>query len=349
MTRLLVVGYGSIGRRHVQNLRTLGVSDILVCEPDPERRRRAEREGGVGTFPGLEAALDREPTAVVVCTPPASHLPVATEAAARGCALFIEKPLTHRWDGVGEFLEAVAERGLSTMVGCNLRFRVGLRALKDAVRSGAVGRVVSARAEFGQYLPDWHPGEDYRVGHTAVQDLGGGILLDGVHELDYLRWLLGEVEQVACVAGRLSGLEIETEDTAAILLRFESEAIGEVHLDCVQRSYHRSCRVIGEEGTLEWDYVAGETRVFRAAGGQWGVLAREADEEPNRMYVEEMRHFLRCLDGEEEPELDAFGGARVLAIALAAKASAERGEFVRPNRHGLPAGSAAGAPRREGI
>jgi len=155
------------------------------------------------------------------------------------------------------------------------------------------------------------------------------VILDAIHEIDYIRWMLGEVEAVACFAGKLSRLEIETEDTAAILLRFAAGSIGEVHLDYVQRAYSRTCHIIGDEGTIHCDYSSGEVRWYSAATHDWEVFTNPSDWEPNEMYLDEMRHFLRCLSGQEKPALDVFEAARVLEVALAAKASAETGQVIR--------------------
>src|SRR5262249_16524746 len=159
---------------------------------------------------------------------------------------------------------------------------------------------------------DWHPSEDYRQGYSARVELGGGIVLDAIHEIDYIRWMLGDVRAVACLAGHLSALEIETEDVAAILLQFASGAVGEVHLDYVQRAYSRTCHVIGDEGTIRWDYTAGEVRWYSAGSGRWEVFPAPAGWQPNEMYVDELRHFLRCLAGDEAPALDVFEARRVL-------------------------------------
>jgi len=256
---------------------------------------------------------------------------LAVEAAEHGCHLFIEKPLSDSLEGVDRLLATVTERNLVTLVGCNMRFHPGLVRVKKLLEKGAIGRVVAARVEVGQYLPDWHPQEDYRQGYSARRDLGGGVILDAIHEIDYIRWMLGEVATVACFSGKLSRLEIDTEDTAAILLRFDNGTIGEVHMDYVQRAYSRSCHLIGEEGTILWDYGADKVTYYSTSSRQWQTF-REGDvNDPNQMYVEEMRHFLRCLAREEEPALDVFEGSRVLQVALAAKESAASGRVVTLN------------------
>lgn len=317
------MGCGSIGKRHLGNLLRLGVKEILAFDVRPDRLRAVHAQFGVESFDNLEEVWGRDPDVVLITAPTSRHVSLALQAAEHGCHLFIEKPLSDRIDdALEDLLKIVRARHLVALVGCNMRFHPGLGKVKQLLDEGAIGRVVAARVEVGQYLPDWHLWEDYRSGYSARRELGGGIILDAIHELDYIRWMLGEIETVACFAGKLSRLEIDTEDTAAILLRFRSGAIGEVHLDYVQRAYSRTCQLIGEEGTVRWDYTSGEVRWYRASHGQWEVFANPAGWDPNEMYVEELRHFLRCLDGAEQPALDVVEARRVLEIALAAKASA---------------------------
>jgi predicted dehydrogenase len=325
--RVLVVGCGSIGKRHIRNLLALGVAEVLAFDVREDRRREVENPD-VQTLANLEEAWERSPEAVVIAVPPSLHVPLALEAAHHGCHLFIEKPLADGVQEIRELLEVVRKRRLVTLVGCNMRFHPGLILVKQLLDEEAVGRVVSASAAFGQYLPDWHPWEDYRQSYSARRDLGGGIILDAIHELDYMRWLLGEIQSVVCFAGNLGGLDIETEDTAGLLLRFAGGAIGEIHLDYVQRAYSRTCQIVGDQGTIHWDYVAREVRWYSSADRQWCVIPDPAGWEPNRMYLEEMRHFFRCLDGKEKAALDAFEGKRVLEVALAAKTSFENRQIV---------------------
>jgi predicted dehydrogenase len=327
--RFLVIGCGSIGRRHIGNLVRLAAGPVLAFDVREDRRREVRDRHGVEVYDRLEEAWERRPDVVLITAPTSLHVPLAREAARHGCHLFIEKPLADRREGVDELLREVRERGRVTLVGCNLRFHPGLRKVKTLLEDGMVGRVVAIRAEVGQYLPDWHPWEDYRQGYSARRRLGGGVILDAIHEIDYVRWLLGEVSTVACFSGQLSHLEIETEDTAALLLRGASGAVGEIHLDYVQRVYSRTCQVIGDEGTVRWDYSAGEVRCYTAQTREWQVFPNPPGWEPNDMYVDELRHFLACLSGDEQPALDAFAAARVLDVALAARTSADTGQVVR--------------------
>ncbi len=326
--RFLIVGCGSIGKRHIRNLLSLGVKELVAFDVRAERRRDVTTELGVETVERLESGLEREPDALIVAAPTSLHVPIALKGAFRRYHLFIEKPLSHCWDGVERLLDVVRENALVTLVGCNMRFHPGLMTVKNLLLEQAVGRVLAARVEVGQYLPDWHPWEDYRQSYSACNRFGGGVILDAIHEIDYIRWLLGDVAAATCLAGKLSQLEIETEDVAALLLRFQNGAVGEVHLDYVQRAYSRTCHVIGEEGTIHWDYTAGQVRWYSAHTRQWRLFSNPPEWEPNQMYIDEMRHFLKCLARKEIPIADVFEAARVLQIALAAKASAQQLRWI---------------------
>lgn len=323
--RVLVVGCGSIGRRHMRNLRSLRDDiDLIAYRHTGRDADLLGREFGLRSFYDLEKALAEQPDFALITNPTSLHIPAAIEVARRGCRLFIEKPLSHSMEGVDELIALVREQDLVTLVGFNLRFHPGLRLVKSLLDEECIGRVVSIRAQVGQYLPDWHPWEDYRQGYSAQRDLGGGVILDLIHELDVVYWLMGEIHQVACFAGHVSGLEIDTEDVAEILLRFGSGAVGNVHLDYVQRSPSRTCRIIGEKGTITWDYFANEVRLFEVRHPGWQQFRQDGFDR-NDTFVAEMQHFLACLEGQEKPTVDVEAGARILQLALAARESAEAG------------------------
>lgn len=322
--KLLVVGLGSIGQRHLRNLRELAALEIIAYRVRGYPLSPELQGDWLTQTSDLEKAFALRPVAALVCNPPSCLLDVALAAARAGCHLFIEKPLSHSLDGVDELISLVREKKLVSLVGFHLRFHPGLQLVKSLLVEGRIGRIISIRAQVGQYLPDWHPWEDYRQGYSARRDLGGGVILDLIHELDYVRWLGGAIKRVVCFAEHTSSLEINTEDMAEILLRFENGAIGSVHVDYVQRAPSRSCRIVGEAGTVIWDYFSDEVRLFEVGQSDWQVFSRQVRQR-NEIYLEEMRHFLACLEGREKPVVDVEEGARILRLALTARASAENG------------------------
>ncbi len=318
--KLLVCGLGSIGRCHVANLRALGVADLIAWREVNQPFPAPGPWDAVPVFPTLKAALAQRPDAALICNPPSCHVPAAIEVATAGCHLFIEKPLSDTLDGIDELRDLVRSAGLVCLVGFNLRFHPGLRALKQCVDEGRIGRVLSIRAQAGQYLPDWHPWTDHRAGYSARRELGGGVILDLIHELDYVRWLGGEVAAVGCMAGSIGGLTIDTEDVAEIVLRFASGALGSVHLDYLQRQMSRSCMVVGDGGTATWDAVANRLEISSASGAAASVPLPPPDR--NQTFLDEMRHFLACLGGDATPAVDLDEASRVQRLAAAAQHAA---------------------------
>jgi len=321
----LVVGAGSIGQRHLRNLAALGVAGLAVVEPDAGRREQACADVGARAIGDLHSALAMHPAAVLVCTPPDRHVAVARAALAAGAHVFIEKPIAPTRDAALESLVTEARGAGRVLVGYNMRFHAGLRRVRELAASGAIGRLLTARAEFGQYLPDWRPGRDYRTGYIVRRD-GGGILLDASHEVDYIRWICGEVTAVYATLGRLSALEMEAEDTAVLVLRHDGGTLSEIHLDCVQRGYSRGCKLVGSEGTIEWNFPTGLRHTRDGATWTEEPIAPEV----NEMYVEEMRHFLTCVRDGARPLVDGDAAAAVLAVVEAAKRSASERREVAP-------------------
>lgn len=177
---------------------------------------------------------------------------------ATGSHLLIEKPLSHAATGVQALLQRVCEQNLLLQVGYNLRFLPSLEKFRELIHDGAIGRVLSVRCEIGQYLPSWRQDSDYRLGVSARQELGGGVLLELSHELDYLRWIFGEVAWVSAWIGQRSALEIDVEDTAYLTLGFEPDDSGRalvatVNLDFIRHDTTRLCTAIGKQGSLRWN------------------------------------------------------------------------------------------------
>jgi len=270
----------------------------------------------------METALDQRLDAVYVCSPSNTHIAMAMQAARRGVHLFIEKPLSHSLDGIDDLEREVEKRSLMVLVGCNMLFLGTLTRVKQILEEGRIGKIVSARGQVGYYLPYWHPNEDYRRGYSANSSQGGGVILDYIHEIGMIRWLLGEVSEVFCLKDKLSHLEIDTEDTAEILFRMRSGALAHFHFDYLQRSYRRSLELVGEEGVIVWDYIARTVEVYDKEDYHWHTYRENINTDLNQMYLDQMAHFLRCLEGKETPRSDLASAKIDLAIALAAKRSA---------------------------
>lgn len=329
--KFLIIGCGSIGQRHIQNLKTMADDEIIAYRTRKKTVRKLEDEHHVKTYSDLTEALNQNPDAVLVTNPTSLHIQTALSAAKQGCHIFIEKPISNTLDGIDELIDIVNKKNLVVLVGCNLRFHPCLQFIKKLLDEKRIGRVVSARVQMGQYLPDWHPWEDYQTMYSAHQSLGGGIILDAIHELDYISWLLGNVTQVFSFSDKLSDLDIDTEDVAEILLRFKTGAIAEVHLDYVQRYPSRSCEIIGDGGSIILDINKGTVEVYTAEKMEWESFEQLNEYGMNQMYIDEMVHFINCIKRKEEPLINITDGLKVLKVALAAKESAKNGRIIQIN------------------
>jgi predicted dehydrogenase len=326
--RALVVGGGSIGNRHLRNLRLLGIDQLGIVETNEESRRRLARELGTSQFATLVDGLEWSPDFVVVGTPTHLHLQQALQVVRRGCDVFVEKPLSHSPDGLAELSDLVERKKVVSLVGCNMRFHPGPLKVKELIQQNACGRILFARVHSGSYLPEWRPGSDYRNNYAAREETGGGCILDCVHEIDLARWYLGDVQEVSCTAGHLSSLEIATEDYAILVCRHFSGAVSEIHVDYVQRTYERGCQIVGEKGSIFWEFNDKRVRLYSAASSCWMNVDQPKDWEPNQMYVAEMRHFLDCVRTRDRTVLPIPEALAVMNIVFAAKASAGQGKLV---------------------
>jgi len=334
--RILMVGLGGIGQRHLRNLRALlgpgaglaayrvrgrtqTLTDQLEVEPGADLAARY----GLEVFHDLDEALATGPSAAFICNPTSLHIPLALRAARAGCHLFLEKPLSHDLEGLAELSALVAEKRLVTLVGYQLRHHPCLLRLRRWIEERAVGRVLAVRAEVGEYLPGWHRYEDYREMYAARADQGGGVILSQIHELDYLGWIFGWPRSVYAVGGGHSSLGIDVEDTACLLMETVVDGVAipvQVSMDYVQRPPSRTCKVVGDEGQILVDLRAC-TAVRFDGRGEVAERLECPDFPRNQMFLDEARHFLACIEGAETSAVPLAVGVRSLEVALAAKAS----------------------------
>ena len=298
--KLLVVGCGSIGRRHTQNLLHFG-NIVVVWDNDDKAIEECSNRFGV-----RQGGLDKEAfDAVFICTPPNSHLEYMSRAIARRIPIFVEKPISDTEEGVAEVLEQAGS--LPIQVGYNLRFHPGLRCLKSLLPQ--IGRPLHFQAYFGQYFPDWRPDIDHRNSYTTKL----GIILEASHELDYARWLLGEMEVVGCSWGNTGTVDFVAEDIADIQVLFSNGCQGYIHLNAVECGYSRWCKIIGSLGTLQWNYKHSYIELLLPSE------LRMVDVHLKDMYSAEVWSFLNVVRLGRPPEVTGEDGLRALQLALKAK------------------------------
>jgi predicted dehydrogenase len=313
-----VVGLGSMGLQHLAALQRLGAGRLGAVRRRGGPLCRPAELGGVELHSGLEEALDRGYHAVVVATPSALHLESALPAARAGCHLYLEKPVSHSLEGVRELAAVAAAGRLVVQVGCQLRFEPGLELVRRWLGEGRLGRPVSARARMGSWLPDWHPWEDYRRGYAARAELGGGVLLTSIHELDYLHWLLGPLAPLAAAGGRSGALEVDVEDHLEALLAAHQGGPVSLGLDFLARPPVRRLEVLGTAGRARWDFLAGSAELWQE-GRREEAFSRPSTWRPEAMVAAAQADFLASvLDGGGN-RVPLSEGVAVLETALEVK------------------------------
>lgn len=318
--RILIVGAGSIGRRHINNLNTLGYEDIAVMDISDSNLDYVKKNFRIKeTFTDFNDALNsKDYDTCFILTPPIYHIPMALELAKKGLDLFLEKPLSHNLENVDKLIKIKEDNNLIIMVGYNLRFNFGLKDLKSYVEKGTLGKIYYIRAEVGQYLPDWRPLQDYRKNYTAIKEVGGGIILDGSHEIDYVMWLANsKVKDAKSISGKISNLEINVEDIAEAILRFENGIIGSIHLNMIERGYNRYCKVVGEKGSIKWIFKDNVLEFYDGISKK--LIMENYDFDSNDSYLEELKHFFNCVENRSEPLSNVYTAKEALNTALKIK------------------------------
>lgn len=341
--KILMVGLGGIGQRHVRNLRLLMGSDVdiiayryrnnlevLTNQLSVEQGSNLVEKYAIKVYNSLDQALSEKPSVVFVCNPSSLHIPVALKAALAGCNLFIEKPLSHSMEQVEELIGAIENQNVIGVVGYQMRFHPCLLRLHALLREQSIGNIMAVRVEVGEYLPGWHTYEDYRQMYASKAELGGGVILTQIHELDYIYWLFGLPTRVFAMGGHFSNLDLDVEDTADVLIEciVDHRPIPiSVHLDYIQRPPKRTCEIIGDAGKIVVDLRELTLKVFNASGN-----LSESDSyqgfDRNQLFINELKCFMESLQGAQTPLVTVQEAAQSLRIALAAKESMRTGNIV---------------------
>lgn len=340
--RFLFVGLGAIGQRHLRNLKVLRGDSAQVTafrargEPEVFDDRNQVIPGlavtqhyGITLARDLDAALAEGPDVCFVTNPSSLHLAVARAAVEAGCHLFVEKPLSDSLEGVDRLLERARALGRVATVGYQYRHHPAFRRIRELVQSQALGPLHFVRAEVGDYLPDYHPAEDYRRSYAAQRSLGGGVVRTQCHEIDLLVALLGMPFRVFSLGGHLSSLDIDAEDLVTSLFEFRSPegrlTTVTLHQDYLQRPKRRCLEILGEHGKIAWDLIRGSFRRWGSAGElledqDWSAYPR------NQLFMSELDEFLGAIEGGPPPEVTLEQATLSLQIIGAIQASLVSGQ-----------------------
>jgi len=316
--RVLVCGAGSIGRRHITNLLSLGAV-VSVWRARSELLNEVSQEFPVKVFDNLSNAI-AEAEAVVVATATDQHIAITTEALNAGRALFIEKPISHDWRGVDRLCSLV--EGKIIEVGCQFRAHPNLIALAQKLCKTEEGRPLTYRLAMGQRLDVWRPAQDYQAGYSADSSRGGGALFDLIHQIDIALWLFGPVVEVYAVLDNIGDLNIKGDDVTNLLLTHKSGVTGHIQLDMASPVYRCEVEVMTSNALINWSNAQGVLQQRKADGISIIVDSVPDGFVRNDLFLMHMVHFLRRLDNPLIPPLCAFeDGVAALKVALGARKS----------------------------
>ena len=325
---ILIVGAGSVGRRHAMNFHGLGCR-VSCMDPRPDRLDQAGREVPIKhQFASLAEASShiKEFTGVAVCSPPKFHIDQSLEVLDHKLPVLLEKPASVDAQSC-RALETRLSQGGRLLLGYTYRWWPPLQKLKRLLDEGAVGPLRHARFVMSAHLADWHPWERYQDFFMASRDLGGGALLDESHFIDLMQWFFGVPERVYARVERLSDLDIETDDLVDIVAVYPDRFRVTVHLDLFGRPHEKHIVVVGERGTIQCLFNPNSVRVGRTPESQWEV--EEFAVERNHMFVEVAREFLDLINGRRaSPTCTIADGRKTLQVVDACRESHRRGAEV---------------------
>ena len=324
--KAVIVGYGSIGKRHSKNLSKF---KNIQCFVVTNRKGVKFPSKNFQKFNSLDECLKLNPDVGFVTNESSVHIKTAIKLANAGCHIFVEKPLSHNCLQIKQLLKLVNKKNLVTLIGCNFRFHPCLIKIKKLISSKKIGRIIFAQAEHGSFLPDWHPFEDYKSSYAARRELGGGVVFTSIHEIDYLFWLFGNVKEVYSITGKFSDLDMNADDLSSTVLRFKNNVIGEIHLDHFQRSFKRGCKIVGTKGTITWDSRTNVVKLFNNKTKKWKDVMKLKNFDFNSTYINEITHFLECVKKNKKTTNDLKEGVFVQNIALAILQSSRNKKMVK--------------------
>ncbi len=335
----LIVGCGSIGERHLHNLKHFGIDNIAICDYDRKRINELSLRYRTEKFCDLDSALSLEPDFTFICTYPTSHMPIANSCVDANSHIFIEKPISSNPTGVENLLKKARTKGLKIAIGYNMRFEPGLNLMKQKLLRNTISTPISIFSEWGHNIKLWRPGTNFRSHYVLKK--GSGIILDDSHEYDYMRWLLDDdVKSVYCQTKKITSIKTQTESIASIIMRFRKGTVGTLVIDYVRPNYERKCHIIGEKGDLKWAY-----QNVKSSWKNYGAMAKSIittnilGKKPlsqnslvirsNDMYVHEAENFIQSILEDKKPLVDGWEGLKTLRIGFAALESARQNKVIR--------------------
>lgn len=340
--KVLFVGLGGIGQRHLRNIRELLGNEVEVYafrqrkyqfvldnNLNIKQNTDLDRFYNIKNVNSLEEAFKKNIDIVFITNPTSMHMDVLMKAIENECDVFLEKPLSHNLENINELVKKLNKYKNITFIGYQNRFHPCIKESKKLLEEKAIGNIISVDVEIGENIKTWHRYEDYRKMYASRKNLGGGVVLSQIHELDYINWFFGMPKSVYAIGGKLSDLEIDVEDVASILLKYEHNNKNipvYIHEDYIQIPSSRKCKILGTKGKIEFDLLKSTLEYYDEDGNE--VLRKVYEFERNDMFKEELNIFLDAVKKGEKSIIPIEEGIKSLKIAIAIKESINKGKII---------------------
>lgn len=302
---VLIIGLGSIAHKHIQALQQIQ-PDVRIFAL--RSSANAECVKGVENILSIEK-LAHQPDFAIISTPTYLHLESINQCMKLGIPLMIEKPLLHELQPALNFEPVLATQNITTYIACNLRFHPLIVFLKSYITEHQP-RINEVNVYCGSYLPDWRPGKDFRTMYSANPEMGGGVHIDLIHEIDYVYWLWGKPAETISFSRNVSSLQIEAKDFAAYHFLYP-QFTANITLNYYRKDLKRQIEIVFDHETWMADLVKCEivtnTGQVIFSNRQYNIF---------HTYLEQMKYFIHCIKENREPMNAYHEALEVLSIAL---------------------------------
>lgn len=330
INKIVIIGLGSIGVRHLTLINKMHPNAKIAVLTS--RNMKEFSKIGFVELKSLDEVSEFDPEIAIISNAASIHVSTAQKLTESKIDLFIEKPLSTNLKVVFELIKTCRSNNTILMVGYNLRFLPSLQSFKSQIDSGLIGKIYSIRSEVGQFLPEWRPDIDYRTSVSAQAELGGGVLLELSHEIDYLSWIFGKIIWARATLSKQSELDLNVEDHANLVLGInqsmsEDEVIASLNMDFIRRDPTRICTAIGEKGSLRWDGIKNIVEIYKSHNEGWVEVYRDKFD-ISQTYEAQWQNFINCVAKRQNPQVTGEDGLRVLEVIEACRKSAPNGEQI---------------------
>lgn len=332
--KFLQIGLGSMGKRRIRNLLANGITkeNIFGFDLSEERRKETEKKYQIETYADFDIADKAvSPDAYIISTPPHQHSQYFLHAAKKKKHFFVEVTSNDSgYDEVAELLDGNFIGAPSS----TFRYFSSIKKIKAVLAKGEIGKVLSFQYHLGQYLPDWHPWEDYRQVYFAQKETGGCREMF-VFELIWLTDVLqGKVKKINGMTEKISDLDMTADDIYSAVMQFDNGIVGNIAIDLLSRKPLRTLRVIGSEGVLEWDWLEYQLKIFKAGDKIWQTIdlpqgqVEDGYTSVEEMYIDEIKNFLQAIRGEVQYPYTFVQDRQILKTLYALEQSAKKGKAI---------------------